>query len=112
MGTQTRSSLRIALIAENSLPQIDGVTLTVARLLQHLREEGHEAVLIGPDSDNMVRPKAAGVDSLADTRSLSQTAYCGHPIVPTSGIPLPWYPGLKYNFFRVCNTIVRVVVPI
>lgn len=35
--------------------QVDGVTRCLARLLAHLREQGHEAVVLGPQS-GMVRP--------------------------------------------------------
>lgn len=41
-------------MAENFLPKIDGVTRCLARLLKHLRDEGHEAVVLGPEA-NMVR---------------------------------------------------------
>lgn len=37
-------------MAENFLPKIDGVTRTLARLLDHLREKGHEALIVGPDN--------------------------------------------------------------
>jgi hypothetical protein len=35
---------------ENFLPKIDGVTRTLTRLLDHLRETGHEALILGPDN--------------------------------------------------------------
>ena len=38
------------LISENFLPKIDGVTRTLARLLDHLRDQGHEALIVGPDN--------------------------------------------------------------
>lgn len=34
---------------ENWLPKIDGVTRTLARLLEHLAKEGHHAMLFGPE---------------------------------------------------------------
>jgi hypothetical protein len=42
-------------MVENFLPKIDGVTRTLARLLDHLRETGHEALVVGPDN-GLVRP--------------------------------------------------------
>lgn len=39
---------------ENFLPKVDGVTRTLARLLEHLHNEGHEALLCGPET-GMVR---------------------------------------------------------
>lgn len=41
-------------LAENFLPKVDGVTRTLARLLEHLESEGHEAILCGPET-GMVR---------------------------------------------------------
>lgn len=40
--------LRIAIVTENFLPKIDGVTRTLAMLLEHLQAEGHEAMVLGP----------------------------------------------------------------
>jgi hypothetical protein len=42
------------LIAENFLPKIDGVTRTLARLLDHLRDQRHEALIVGPDNGLVV----------------------------------------------------------
>lgn len=75
-----RPKLRIAIVTENFLPKIDGVTRTLARLLEHLNNEGHEAMVLGPET------------------GLSQ--YAGHPVVGTFGVPLIVYPGLKLNFMR------------
>ena len=43
--------LRVAIVTENFLPKVDGVTKTIARLLEVLRSQGHEAILLGPKSD-------------------------------------------------------------
>src|SRR4030081_1356632 len=72
--------MRIAIITENFLPKLDGVTRTLALLLEHLQSTGHEALLLGPDS---------GMDH-----------YAGAELVGTAGLPLPFYPELKLNFFR------------
>jgi len=48
-------SLRIAIVTENFLPKVDGVTRTLAMLLEHLQAEGHEALVLGP-STPLVRP--------------------------------------------------------
>ncbi|HZS77613.1 MAG TPA: glycosyltransferase family 1 protein [Ktedonobacteraceae bacterium] len=72
--------MRVAIITENFLPKLDGVTRTLARLLEHLQQRKHEAILLGPAS------------------SIEQ--YAGAEIVGTAGIPLPFYPELKFNFFR------------
>jgi glycosyltransferase involved in cell wall biosynthesis len=72
--------MRVAIITENFLPKLDGVTRTLARLLEHLQTTGHEALLLGPD---------AGMER-----------YAGAEIIGTGGIPLFFYPELKFNFFR------------
>lgn len=73
-------TMRVAIITENFLPKLDGVTRTLARLLEHLQGKGHQALLLGPDS---------GMEE-----------YAGAEIVGTAGLPLPFYPELKFNFFR------------
>lgn len=72
--------MRVAIITENFLPKVDGVTRTLARLLEHLQTSGHQALLLGPDS---------GMEQ-----------YAGAEIIGTVGWPFPFYPELKLNFFR------------
>lgn len=43
-----RQPLRVLIVSENFLPKVDGVTRTLARLLQHLQSLGHEALVLGP----------------------------------------------------------------
>ncbi|GAA5932953.1 hypothetical protein JCM3775_005274 [Rhodotorula graminis] len=74
-------SLRIAIVTENFLPKVDGVTRTLAMLLEHLQAEGHEALVLGP--------------------STPLTSYAGAEVVSTKGIPLLGvYRGLGLNFLR------------
>lgn len=47
---QGRSGLRIIIVAGNFLPKIDGVTMTISKLLYHLKEEGHECMVLCPES--------------------------------------------------------------
>jgi len=77
---QVNKPMRIAIITENFLPKLDGVTRTLARLLEHLQTTGHQALLLGPDS---------GMDQ-----------YAGAEVIGTAGLPFPFYPELKFNFFR------------
>lgn len=72
--------MRVAIITENFLPKLDGVTRTLARLLEHLQMQGHQALLLGPHS--------------------GMQQYAGAELVGTAGLPLPFYPELKFNFFR------------
>ncbi|KDE06205.1 hypothetical protein MVLG_03485 [Microbotryum lychnidis-dioicae p1A1 Lamole] len=74
-------SLRVAIVTENFLPKVDGVTRTLAMLLEHLQKAGHEAIVLGPDS--------------------GMTSYAGHEVVGTRGLPLLGvYKGLALNFIR------------
>src|SRR5258707_1114718 len=72
--------MRIAIITENFLPKLDGVTRTLARLLEYLQSHGHKVLLLGPES---------GMEE-----------YAGAEIIGTAGVPFPFYPELKFNFFR------------
>ena len=72
--------MRVAIITENFLPKLDGVTRTLARLLEYLQANGHRALLLGPES--------------------GMQEYAGAEVVGTAGFPLPFYPELKFNFFR------------
>jgi glycosyltransferase involved in cell wall biosynthesis len=72
--------MRVAIITENFLPKLDGVTRTLARLLEYLQDHGHKVLLLGPES---------GMEE-----------YAGAEIVGTAGVPFPFYPELKFNFFR------------
>jgi glycosyltransferase involved in cell wall biosynthesis len=72
--------MRVAIITENFLPKLDGVTRTLARLLEHLQTTGHQVLLLGPDS--------------------GMSEYAGAEIIGTAGLPFPFYPELKFNFFR------------
>ncbi|KAI8142703.1 glycosyl transferase group 1 [Fennellomyces sp. T-0311] len=72
--------MRIAIITENFLPKVDGVTRTLARLLEHLQDGGHQVLLLGPES--------------------GQPEYAGAALLGTAGIPFLPYPELKLNLWR------------
>ena len=67
--------MRIALIAETFLPDVNGVVTTLCQLLEYLRGHDHEALVFAPYD--------------------APTSYAGAEIVPLRGVPLPLYPELK-----------------
>jgi glycosyltransferase involved in cell wall biosynthesis len=75
-----KSQMRIAIITENFLPKVDGVTRTLARLLEHLSITDHQVILLGPETN--------------------LKTYAGAELVGTYGIPFFLYPELKFNFWR------------
>ncbi|KAI7899630.1 uncharacterized protein BX663DRAFT_520779 [Cokeromyces recurvatus] len=72
--------MRIAIITENFLPKVDGVTRTLGRLLEHLTLTGHTVILLGPET--------------------RMENYAGVKLLGTFGIPFFLYPELKFNFWR------------
>jgi glycosyltransferase involved in cell wall biosynthesis len=72
--------MRIAIVTENFLPKLDGVTRTLAVLLEYLHARQHQVLVLGPES---------GMEE-----------YAGAEVIGTAGVPLPFYPELRVNFFR------------
>lgn len=67
--------MRIALVTENFLPKLDGVTRTLAMALEHFQREGHKAIVLGPEG--------------------APRRYAGARVFGAPGAPLPFYPELR-----------------
>lgn len=70
--------MRVAIVTENFLPKLDGVTRTLAMTLEHLHRHGHRALVMGP------------------THAVRR--YEGALVLRAPGIPLPFYPEMRLLF--------------
>ena len=75
----TRPSLRIAVVTETWPPEVNGVAMTLAKLVQGLSHRNHDVQLI--------RPRQTKTDSPLNDASLEE--------VLMRGMPIPRYPELK-----------------
>ena len=71
--------LRIACVTETYPPEVNGVAMTIARLVQSLRARHHVV--------RVVRPRQAG--------DVGPTGVDGHEDVLVRGVPIPRYQGLR-----------------
>lgn len=66
--------MRVLVVSESFLPQINGVTNSVRRVLEHLAAEGHEAELVAPTGP---------------------ATYAGFPVTIAKGTSLPFYKDFR-----------------
>ena len=74
--------MRICYVTETWPPELNGVSLTVARMVGHLRSRGHQV--------DLLRPAQPG-----ESRGLEASEW------RTSGLALPMYPDVRVGFARV-----------
>lgn len=79
--------VRVAIVTESFLPQVNGVTNSVCRVLEHLASLGHQACVLAP--------------------APSPPEYAGAPVWATPGVSLPWYPSFRLGrpTARVAETL-------
>ena len=74
-----RRTLRLAIVTETYLPEVNGVSLSLARMVDGLRANGHDIQLVRPRQDR------------ADLAAAGE----GFAEMLTRGVPIPRYPQLK-----------------
>ncbi|MBK8322445.1 MAG: glycosyltransferase family 1 protein [Betaproteobacteria bacterium] len=74
-----RRALRLAIVTETYLPEVNGVSLSLARMVDGLRANGHDIQLVRPRQDR--EDLAASGEGFAE--------------MLTRGVPIPRYPQLK-----------------
>jgi phosphatidylinositol alpha 1,6-mannosyltransferase len=72
--------MRIALVTESFLPDVNGVANSVVRTAEHLVRRGHQPMVIAPQPPPAVR------DALVDVP---------YPVVRVSSVPMPGYPQIR-----------------
>lgn len=79
--------MRVAIVAESFLPQVNGVSNSVVRVLEHLRRTGHEALVIAPDTP----PGQQGAERLHNGVRVHRVPARMFPKVTTLplGVPTP-----------------------
>jgi len=74
-----RPQLNIALVTETYLPEVNGVAITIGRMVQGLRQRGHHI--------HMIRPRQSKQDVALKVDGYEETL--------VSGMPIPGYSELK-----------------
>ncbi|ORA78770.1 glycosyltransferase family 1 protein [Mycobacterium malmoense] len=79
--------MRVAIVAESFLPNVNGVSNSVLRVLEHLRRTGHEALVIAPDNP----PGEPRADRIHDGIRVHRVPSRMFPKVTTLplGLPMP-----------------------
>ncbi|OBH91264.1 glycosyltransferase family 1 protein [Mycobacterium sp. E2733] len=79
--------MRVAIVAESFLPEVNGVSNSVLRVLEHLRRTGHEALVIAPDTP----PGETPADRIHDGIRVHRVPSRMFPKVTTLplGVPMP-----------------------
>lgn len=92
--------MRIAIVTEVFLPKVDGITNRLANTVRCLRDQGHEVLVIAPET--------------------AVASHAGARVVRVPGVPFPPYPGLQiaapdpriaWELWRFAPQVVHAVGP-
>ncbi|BEL08690.1 glycosyltransferase family 1 protein [Actinoplanes sichuanensis] len=72
--------MRIALVTESFLPDVNGVANSVARMAEHLARNGHEPLVVAPLPPPGSRAPVSGLP---------------YPVARVASLPMPGYPQLR-----------------
>jgi phosphatidylinositol alpha 1,6-mannosyltransferase len=80
IGTDHRDCMRVALVTESFLPDVNGVAHSVVRAAEHLMRRGHQPMVIAPQPPPAVRDARVDVP---------------YPVVRIASLPMPGYPQIR-----------------
>ena len=78
--------MRVAIVAESFLPNVNGVTNSVLRVMEHLRRSGHEVLVIAPDTP----PGEPAADRVHDGVRVHRVPSRMFPKVTSLPLGIPW----------------------
>lgn len=90
--------MRIAVIAEQFLPHMNGVTHSVIRVLEHLRARGHEVMVVAPAGDPLQLTHS--VESF-DGEAAGAPVLDGIAVHRLPALPLARYPEVRLAYGSV-----------
>lgn len=92
--------MRLVIVTESFLPQVNGVTRTVTAFLEHLRRRGHEALVYAPGHG----PYEHAGHSIVRVMGISGLLYPGLTVAPVA-------PGMRRRLHRFSPDLVHLASP-
>ncbi len=92
--------MRLVIVTESFLPQVNGVTRTVTAFLEHLRRRGHEALVYAPGHG----PYEHAGHSIVRVMGISGLLYPGLTVAPVA-------PGMRRRLHRFAPDLVHLASP-